>query len=115
MYKALVNKIIEREKAEGKIDISLVDDRTIRRLNREFRKKDKATDVLAFPYGRSVDPEGIIGDVIIARDTTRKNAKRYGTSLKNEMKRLVIHGVLHVLGYDHGRRMSRAEKIYSQF
>ena len=115
MFEQLVKKIVKAEKAAGQIDVSLVNDRVIRKLNRDFRKKDKPTDVLAFPYGKDELSAGVIGDVIISRDTARRNARRYGASYQQEMKRLVIHGVLHVLGYDHGKEMSHAEKTYSQY
>ena len=108
MFDSLVKKILKRERVKGKINIVLVKDKEIRRLNKRFRKKDKATDVLAFPMGE----EGILGDIAISTETTKKNAKRYGASYKSELKRLVVHGVLHLLGYDHGKRMSNAEKIY---
>lgn len=108
MFDSLVKKILKREQVKGRINIILVDDKAIRRLNKKFRKKDKATDVLAFPMGE----EGILGDIAISRETAKKNAKRYGASYKRELKRLVIHGVLHLLGYDHGKRMGNAEKNY---
>jgi probable rRNA maturation factor len=110
MFERLVRALIKREKAAGRIDVSLVNDRQIRQLNRRFRRRDKATDVLAFPYG----PGQVRGDVIIARETTRRNARRFGVPYRAELKRLVIHGALHVLGYDHGRKMSHAEKIYEK-
>ena len=110
MFESLVRKIVKREKAFGKIDISFVNEAEIRKLNKKFRKKDKPTDVLSFVY----DKEGILGDVIISPETARKNARRFGVTYKVELKRLAIHGVLHVLGYDHGRKMQHAEKIYTQ-
>ena len=80
MFEPLVKKIVRAEKASGKIDVSLVNDQLIRKLNRDFRKKDKPTDVLAFPYGEEELAQGVIGDVIISRDTTRRNARSYGVS-----------------------------------
>jgi probable rRNA maturation factor len=111
MFETLVKKIVKREKGKGRVDVSLVNDRMIHALNRRWRHKDKPTDVLAFSYDEA---GGILGDVIISRETAAKNAKDYGATRQAELKRLVIHGTLHVLGYDHGRRMSRAEKIYAQ-
>ena len=93
----------------------MVDDRVISELNRKFRNKNKPTDVLAFPYGKALLKRDIIGDVIISQDTARKNAERFGAAYRRELKRLVIHGALHVLGYDHGKEMRHAEEIYSQF
>ncbi|MFA6431244.1 MAG: rRNA maturation RNase YbeY [Candidatus Margulisiibacteriota bacterium] len=110
MYKKLIGSILKGEKVKGKIDLNFVDDAHIHRLNLKFRKKDKPTDVLSFSYGE----DGVIGDVIISKETTLKNAKKYGVTYNQEVKRLVIHGVLHVLGYDHGRKMRDAEKAYSK-
>jgi len=111
MLNKLVAAIIKQEESAGLIEVAIVDDRQIKKLNKKFRKKDKPTDVLAFPYGGG---EPIIGDVIISRPITLRNAKKYGVTYQQELKRLVIHGVLHVLGYDHGKEMSHAEKIYEK-
>ena len=112
MFDRLVGRILKKEgKARGRIDVSLVDDKEIRKLNRRFRGKDKPTDVLAFSY----DQKGMLGDVIISEEMTGRNAKKYGAAYRDELKRLVIHGVLHVLGCDHGRKMRHAEKVYAKF
>jgi probable rRNA maturation factor len=111
MFEKLVKRILKKEKAEGEINLVLMSDREIRKLNRKFRGRDKATDVLAFPMGE----DGILGDVAISTQTARKNARRFGVGYQNEMKRLVIHGTLHLLGYEHGERMRRAEEIYKEF
>lgn len=89
----------------------LVDDEQIRELNRRFRRKDKATDVLSF----TMNEDGNLGDIAISVETTKRNARRYGVTYRTELKRLVIHGVLHVLGYDHGQRMRNAEKTYEKY
>jgi probable rRNA maturation factor len=115
VFNELVKKIIRAEKASGIIDVSLVNDEQIKVLNQKYRKKNRPTDVLAFPYGKSEGKNAIIGDVIISLPTARRNARRFGVGPKTELKRLIIHGTLHVLGYDHGKRMSNAEKIYSQY
>jgi len=94
-----------------RIDVTIVNDRKIHELNRRFRNKNKPTDVLAFSY----DEGEILGDVIISRDTTRRNARRFGVSYRDELKRLINHGALHVLGYNHGREMRHAEKIFAKF
>lgn len=106
----LARAIIRREGWIGMIDVSLVNDSTIRRLNRRYRKKARPTDVLSFAYGE----EGLLGEIIISEETARRQAKAYGAPYREELRRLVIHGVLHILGYDHGRRMSCAEKIYQE-
>jgi probable rRNA maturation factor len=84
--------------------IVLVSDRAIRRLNRDFRNQDKPTDVLSFPTGLE-DPPHLdkpgIGDMIISVETARRQAFARHHSLERELCVLVIHGLLHLLGYDH--------------
>lgn len=110
MYKELVRKVLKKEKAKGKINIMLTDDRTVHALNKKYRHKDKPTDVLSFTMGE----DGILGDIAISEDTTRRNAGRYGVPYRAELKRLVVHGVLHILGYEHGKKMRDAEEIYQK-
>lgn len=110
IYKKLINKIIKKEGQQGSINLLLVDDQKIQQLNRDYRYKDKATDVLAFPMGE----DGVLGDMAISLDTAKRNAKRFGVSYNTEMKRLVVHGTLHLLGYDHGKEMRHAEEIYQK-
>lgn len=86
----------------GGISILLAADRILRGLNRRFRGVDRPTDVLSFPDG-SASPEGgaHLGDMAISVETAAEQARRAGCSLAAELDRLVVHGVLHVLGYDH--------------
>ena len=96
---------------EGTLSLSLVGDAAIRRLNREHRGKDAATDVLSFPLGplpAAAGPERLLGDVVISLDTAARQAAGYGATLDAEVRRLLIHGVLHVLGHDHERPAERA-------
>lgn len=104
----MIKRIIKRAGRAGTIELSLVDDKTIHALNKKWRGKDQPTDVLSFKY----NDEGCLGDVIISTETARKNAKHFGVPYRAEVKRLVVHGVLHILGYGHGRRMRDAEKIF---
>jgi probable rRNA maturation factor len=74
----------------------------MRALNREFRGKDRATDVLSFPAGEAFDDPGhYIGDVVISIDTAMRQAGDIGHTLEREVSELLIHGVLHLCGYDH--------------
>jgi len=84
------------------IEISLVPDRQMRRLNKRHRKQDKITDVLSFEMGEEL-PNGTfyLGDVVIALGRARKQAKKLGHSLEEEVAELVKHGVLHLLGKHH--------------
>ncbi|HEX8438949.1 rRNA maturation RNase YbeY [Archangium sp.] len=102
----------------SELSISLVGDHAIRRLNRTWRKKDKATDVLSFPAGDL--PKGTpgprqLGDVVISLDTAKRQAKEYERTLEAEVARYLAHGLLHLLGYDHERprdaqKMARTEE-----
>lgn len=88
----------------SELSISLVDDVQIRELNRDHRGKDRATDVLSFSLveGDHADFRGnLLGDVVISLDTARRQARERHRSLDEETARLMIHGVLHLLGHDH--------------
>jgi probable rRNA maturation factor len=96
-------------KPASSLSLTLVGDEEIRTLNRTHRAKDKPTDVLSFsllegagdaaPAGQA--PEDLLGDVVISVDTARRQAREYGATLQRELYRLLIHGLLHVLGHDH--------------
>jgi probable rRNA maturation factor len=81
------------------VSLSLVDDAEIQRLNREFRKQDKPTDVLAFAQREAASAHAdLLGDIVISTDTARRQAKR---GLPAELLHLASHGLCHLLGYDH--------------
>jgi probable rRNA maturation factor len=80
----------------GEVDILITRADRIRELNRRFRRKDKATDVLSFPR-----PDG--GDIAISAEIAAANAVRYGHAAADELKILILHGMLHLAGYDHER------------
>ncbi len=112
----LLNAAGEQDAA---LSLTLVDDPVIRRLNLDHRGKDKATDVLSFPlYADAAPasaapddagcPERLLGDVVISVDTARRQAAEYDAPLENEIHRLLIHGILHVLGHDHEEAGERA-------
>ena len=82
----------------GEVSVVLAGDRLLQRLNRDFRGKDRPTDVLSFP-GAGGD-EGL-GDVVISVPTAARNARRLGHSVPRELDILALHGFLHVLGHDH--------------
>ncbi len=109
--------------AETELSILLVDDREMRVLNRRYRGIDRATDVLAFAQreGAGRTPDGLLGDVVISVDTAKRQAREAGSSLGTEADRLLIHGLLHLLGYDHersateARRMQRRERVLASW
>ena len=77
-------------------------DAEIRGLNRSFRSIDRATDVLAFPDGRlPAESAPRIGDIVISVPAARRNAQRAGHSLRREIRQLIVHGFLHLMGFDH--------------
>ena len=107
------------EEHDSELSVVLTDDPSIHALNREHRGKDKATDVLSFSQleGDPFPGEArILGDVVISMDTAARQAESIGHSLADEVRRLLIHGVLHLLGHDHvhggpqARKMKREEE-----
>jgi len=119
--KEVAQKVLEIvEHGQAELSIALVGNAKIRTLNAKFRKKDYPTDVLSFPAGDEL-PTGVrlLGDVVISVEKAREQAKQRGRTLNEEMVTLLIHGVVHLLGYDHERSakdahiMGRLErKIY---
>lgn len=95
-------------RTRGTVTIAIVSDDRIRRLNRRYRRRNAATDVLSFPS----DVPGDLGDVVIAAGVARRQAREAGHSIQVEYRTLALHGLLHLLGYDHegdDRRMARVE------
>ena len=98
-------------RADAELSILVVGDAAIRRLNRDWRGKDLATDVLSFP---AAGPGPFLGDVVVSLDTARRAAREAGRPLGAELDRYLAHGLLHLLGHDHerpadARRMAEAE------
>ena len=81
----------------------LCSDYIIRKLNHRYRKIDRATDVLSFPFG---DPD-LLGEIYISPQRAKIQAKRYGLTYNEELKRLLIHGLLHLIGYDHHKKADK--------
>jgi probable rRNA maturation factor len=99
---------IAPSRARGTVTVAIVSDARVRALNRQYRRKDKATDVLSFPS----DERGYLGDVVIAAGVAARQAREARHSLATELRVLALHGLLHLLGYDHERddgRMARLE------
>jgi probable rRNA maturation factor len=95
-------------RARGEVTIALISDGRMRTLNRAYRGKDYATDVLSFP----VEDGTFLGDIAIATGVAQRQADEAGHSIATELKVLALHGLLHLLGYDHERddgAMERAE------
>lgn len=106
--------VLGEVEAEGSVGVRIVGTRTIAELNRRFRGKVGPTDVLSFPSGED-DGTGLVylGDIAICGPVAAAAAKRDGIDTEGELRRLLLHGVLHLLGYDHesdGGRMVRKER-----
>ena len=94
--------------ARGDLCVAIVSDRRMRALNRQFRGKDAVTDVLSFP----AQSRGFLGDVVIAAGVAKRQAKEASHEIRTEIRVLALHGLLHLLGYDHDAddgKMARAE------
>jgi len=103
--RGLARKVLQGEnKKIADLSIALVGQGRIRELNKKYRKKNKVTDVLSFQYDKS-------GEVIICLREVKKNAKKFGSTYKKELARVLIHGTLHILGYDH-EKMKKKEVRY---
>jgi len=85
---------------EGEVEVLLAGDRTLRRLNREYRGKDKATDVLSFPAAEELAGK-YGGDLAISLETAKRQAEEHGHGLRDEVRVLLLHGLLHLSGMDH--------------
>ncbi len=97
----------------AELSVVLVSDREMQALNRRWRRRDRPTDVLSFAQreGAGGAPDGLLGDVVISLDTARRQAREQGESLGREADRLLVHGLLHLLGYDHERSASEARRM----
>ena len=114
-------RAIAPAKARGALAVAIVTDAHIRKLNRRFRGIDKVTDVLSFPADDGTRGTGgtrgttVLGDIVIARGVAGRQAREHGHALETELRILALHGLLHLIGYDHddvddGGRMGRAEE-----
>jgi len=98
---AAVNRIEETKNKS--LTVAFVSDRKMRALNKEFRGKDKTTDVLSFPFeADEFDPEdNFLGDIVISLEQAQRQAADNNLTLEAEIRQLILHGILHLCGYDH--------------
>ncbi len=117
LSRSSLSRFLNRARAavalNGSVEVLLTSDSEIRRLNRTFRKKNKATDVLSFPAPK--EAEGMAGDLAISLDTAARQAAEHGHTLRDELRILLLHGLLHLAGEDHesdsGRMAGREEEL----
>ena len=111
LINSVVKKALEMQNVTADVELSVVitDNENIRQINNEFRDKDMPTDVLSFPGYESEDINEVkqsddlmvIGDIIISKEKVVEQAKEYGNTFEREFAYLLVHGILHLLGYDH--------------
>jgi probable rRNA maturation factor len=106
----LVRAVLEAERVrDGLISVAMVSNRRIAALNGQHLGRRRATDVIAFGFKRAGKGGPVIGDVYIAPEVARVSARENGVSVREELTRLVVHGTLHVLGYDHPETDARTK------
>jgi len=88
---------------DAELSITFTDDIQMRELNRSYRQIDRTTDVLSFPQSEGPDFT-LLGDIVISIDTAKRHSVSYGVSLHEELKKLIIHGILHLLGHGHKKK-----------
>ena len=113
-----VNSALGNRGRQGDVTVAIVDDAEIRRMNREYRGIDSPTDVLSFPAPEGFmllsEPDAFLGDIAISVDRARLQADEYGHSIERELAFLTIHGMLHLLGFDHILKEDEEEMIALQ-
>lgn len=102
--------------AMGEVSVTLTDDAYIKTLNRQYRQMDRPTDVLSFALNEGDEPAitggleiNVLGDIVLSVERAKAQAEEYGHSLRREIAFLTVHGMLHLLGYDHIEEADRLE------
>ena len=102
-FESMARKLLREEKHEKNVNIVLCSDEFVRCMNRDYRGLDKVTDVLSYEWHE----EDFLGEIYIARDQVKRQAPEYGNTFYAEMKRVIVHGLLHLSGYDHIKAADR--------
>jgi len=126
----VVEKVLAYEQCEEafEVSISFVNNQEMRKLNKEYRNIDKETDVLSFPLAEFIEEELntedegaeyieeeiALGDIVISMEKAVEQSEEYGHSFKRELAFLLVHGMLHLLGYDHDEEASEGEMFDKQ-
>jgi len=102
--KGVAKTVLKGEnKKETMLSVVLVGEGRMKELNKKYRGKNKATDILSFGEG--------LNEIVICYSEVKKNAKRYNSTFKKELTQVLIHGILHLLGYEHGKSEKEAKKM----
>jgi len=108
--KRLAERILEKEKTKAAVNLIFVNDSYMKKLNSKFRGKNKTTDVLSFPLESDLKGDSpFLGEVYVSSEQAKRQAREYQVSFQKELQRLVAHGVLHLLGYDHKTKKEASE------
>ena len=110
-------RLLELLGVDGELSIALIGDAEMHVLNRDYRAKDRPTDVLAFALREGEDAAvhpDVLGDVVISLDTAARQAAARGHTPAEEVRILLAHGVLHLLGYDHERSPAEARRMFGK-
>ena len=110
-------RMLAHLEVSGELSIALVGDAEIHALNRDWRGKDRPTDVLAFALREGEDAgvhPDVLGDVVISLDTAARQAAARGAAVADEVRVLLAHGILHLLGYDHERSPADARRMFAK-
>jgi probable rRNA maturation factor len=102
-FEPLAKALLKKEKKNANVNIILCDDFRQRELNRTYRKLDRTTDVLSFAWNEP----NLLGEIYIAKEQVKRQAPLYGNSYYKELKRVLIHGLLHLCGYGHHSKKER--------
>jgi len=105
-----LEEIVRKEIGDVVVNVIFIDKKTISQLNSKFRKKRGATDVLTFPYG----DEDLFGEIYVCLDIVEENAKRFHNTLERELVEVIVHGILHLAGYDHEYSKENEKEMFEK-
>ena len=117
--KEIAKIVLKGEKKEGNISLALIGPNRMRKLNKKYRGKNRVTDVLAFeekgltpqPWSQELQKVQGLGEIVICLREVKKNSKRLNEPFEKELARVFLHGILHLLGYDHEKSEEESEKM----
>jgi rRNA maturation RNase YbeY len=109
-------RLLRELRVTAELSIALIGDDEMRELNARYRHKDRPTDVLSFEMGGTTVPgeTAVLGDVVISVDTAARQAAARNAALADEVRVLLVHGVLHLIGYDHERSPAEARRMFAK-
>jgi len=108
LFSAVAKKVLIGENRQTEtLSLAFIDKSEIKKLNKKFRNKNKATDVLSF----ELNDKGIIGEIVICPEIVKENAKKCKVSVKSELLKVFVHGILHLCGYDHEKSKREADEM----